>query len=63
VVSIIGKTFLVGLDNNQNMTSDYGLETSAIIVLPNGVKDIDKVVGDICEFDVAIKVSTTYFSK
>lgn len=44
---MIGKTYLVGLDNNQNMANDYGLDASEIVVLPNGVQDIEKIVDDI----------------
>ncbi|KAI6174234.1 hypothetical protein M3Y98_01167900 [Aphelenchoides besseyi] len=44
VLSLNSQMFLVGLDNDTNMITEYGLEDSNIQVLPNGPTDVDKIV-------------------
>lgn len=48
--SSVGNTFLVGLDGDSNMAQDYGLESSDIPVLADGIHDIDKIIDSISKF-------------
>lgn len=46
----MSKPFLVGLNDNKDMASDYGLTDGSINVLPDGINDVDEIVHDISEF-------------
>ncbi|KAI6240382.1 hypothetical protein M3Y99_00470300 [Aphelenchoides fujianensis] len=43
-ITLAKKTFLVGLDNDQDMSADYGLDDTSVQVLPNGPDDTDQIV-------------------
>lgn len=37
----------MGLNDNKDMASDYGLTDNSVNVLPDGVNDVDKIVDGI----------------
>ncbi|KAI6218392.1 hypothetical protein M3Y99_01711000 [Aphelenchoides fujianensis] len=43
-IKLAKKTFLVGLDNDQDMSADYGLDDTSVQILPNGPDDTDQIV-------------------